>query len=414
MKLLCVGLNYEPEPTGIALYTAGLCEALTKQGHDVRVVTAAPYYPYWKTFSGHGGLRWRRSVEAGVRILRCPIYVPSRVTGLTRITHYLSFLITSFFPILWLAMRQRPDVIINVAPTLISTLPGLLAAKVFGGKSLIHVQDFEVEAAFATNQMASGSLAARLAMRFGDAVLRSHNLATTISPAMVARLNVKRAPRNDVYELRNWADIAAIIPKHSSTYRERWSIKTPNVVLYSGSIGRKQGLETAIEAAKMLDQRGDVTLIICGNGPYREALEEMALGVGCIQFHDLQPKDQLGELLNLATVHLLPQTRDAADLVLPSKLTNMLASGRAIIACADLGTGLALEIADCGILAEPEDPAALAAAITQLIDDPDMQRYLGKAARIRAETVWTGAATTENFLYWLGSATEAHSKTGAD
>lgn len=261
MKLLCVGLNYEPEPTGIALYTAGLCEALTKQGHDVRVVTAAPYYPYWKTFSGHGGLRWRRSVEAGVRILRCPIYVPSRVTGLTRITHYLSFLITSFFPILWLAMRQRPDVIINVAPTLISTLPGLLATKVFGGKSLVHIQDFEVEAAFATNQLASGSLAARLAMRFGDAVIRSHDLATTISPAMVARLNAKRAPRSDVYELRNWADIAAIFPKHSSTYRERWSIKTPNVVLYSGSIGRKQGLETVIEAARMLDQRGDVTLL---------------------------------------------------------------------------------------------------------------------------------------------------------
>lgn len=401
MKLLVVGLNYRPEPTGVAVYTAGLCEALAQKGIEIHVVTAAPYYPHWKTFANYGGLRWSRSVEAGVSIMRCPIYVPAQVNGLTRILHYLSFLITSCFPVLWLSLRHRPDVIINVAPTLIASLPGLIAAKLMGRKSLIHVQDFEVEAGFATAQMRSGSLAARLAMRFGDAVIRSHDLATSISSAMVTKLNCKRTPRNDAYELRNWADINSIFPLQSSYYRQHWSVTTPHIVLYSGSVARKQGLETIIEAARIMDERGDVTFIICGNGPYRSNLEKLAQTIKCIKFYDLQPKDQLGELLSLATVHLLPQKRGAADLVLPSKLTNMLASGRPVIAGADPGTGIAEELAGCGLLIEPENSVALAEAIARLVDDADTRNQLGLLARARAEKVWAKDPILERFLCWL-------------
>ena len=58
----------------------------------------------------------------------------------------------------------------------------------------------------------------------------------------------------------------------------------------------------------------------------------------------LQPADRLNELLNLADIHLLPQRADAADLVMPSKLTGMMASGRAVLATASPGTQLATVI----------------------------------------------------------------------
>lgn len=403
-SFLVVGLNYQPEPTGTGVYTAGLCEALSERGHEVSVVTAAPYYPYWKTYVGFRGLRWRDTVEVGVRVLRCPIYVPSRVTGLTRILHYLSFLVTSGLPVLWRAFRQRPEVIMNVAPTLVSALPGLLAARMFGAKSLIHIQDFEVEAGFATDQMVSGSLAARLAMRFSDAMIRAHDLATSISPAMVAKLNAKRTPRCDAYELRNWADISAVVPQETSQFREEWAIQTPFVAIYSGSIARKQGLESLIDAARLLAHRGDVTLIICGNGPYRAELEMKAAGMVNVQFHDLQPKERLGELLSLATVHLLPQKRGAADLVLPSKLTNILASGRPAVVGADPDTGLALEVANCGIAVEPDNPVAIAGAVSRLLDDFELRHRLGVAARERALAIWARDSIIDRFLEWLNVA----------
>ena len=404
MNFLVVGLNYQPEPTGTGIYTAGLCEALSERGHDVSVVTAAPYYPYWKTYAGSGGLRWQDNIEAGVRVLRCPIYVPSRITGLTRILHYFSFLLTSSLPVLWRAVRQRPDVIINVAPTLVSALPGLLAARMVGAKSLVHIQDFEVEAGLATDQLVNGSLAARLAMHFGDATIRAHELATSISPAMVAKLNAKRAPRCDAYELRNWADISAVVPQETSQFREEWAIQTPFVAIYSGSIARKQGLESLIDAAMLLAHRGDVTFIICGNGPYRAELEAKAAGMVNVQFRDLQPKERLGELLSLATVHLLPQKRGAADLVLPSKLTNILSSGRPAVVGADPDTALALEVADCGIAVDPENPVAMAEAVSRLLDDPELRHRLGAAARERALSIWAREPIIDRFLEWLHQA----------
>src|SRR3546814_2199334 len=124
-----------------------------------------------------------------------------------------------------------------------------------------------------------------------------------------------------------------------------------------------------IEVARQLAHRKDLTLIICGNGPNRAVLEATAQHVDNLLFHDLQPKERLNDLLNLATIHLLPQKADAADLLLPSKLTNMLASGRPVVAGTAPHTGLAREMAACGLAVVPELPAAMAGAICTLMDE---------------------------------------------
>lgn len=403
MKFLVIGLNYNPEPTGTAVYTSELCQALVALGHQVQVVCAAPYYPQWRTYAGYRGFRWSRTVEGGVSVWRCPIYVPATVTGVKRIAHYISFFLAALVPALWSARRGRPDFVINIAPTLIAAPAGLLAARLCGAETLLHVQDFEVEAGIATGQMAASNRISRLAIRFGDAMIRAHDRVTSISSAMVLKLNSKRAPRADAYQLRNWADIAKVVPAPSSPYREQWAITTPHVALYSGSIARKQGLEMLVEVARLLASRDDITFVICGNGPYRDELEQKMIGLANIQFHDLQPRESLGALLNLATIHLLPQKRDAADLVLPSKLTNMLASGRPVIAGAACGTGLAEEIHGCGIATEPENVEAMAEAIVTLLDDPELHAQLGYAARQRAEAAWAQEPIIAQFLAWLVS-----------
>lgn len=403
MKFVVVGLNYSPEPTGTAVYTTDLCRSLAARGHQVQVICAPPYYPQWKTHDGFDGIRWSQTMDEGVAIWRCPIYVPATVTGAKRILHYVSFFLSAFVPIFWSALRQRPDVIITVAPTLIVAPAALLAARLTGALSLLHVQDFEVEAGFATGQMEANSTVAQLAMRFGDAVIRAHHRVTSISPAMVRKLDEKRAPRADAFQLRNWADINSVVPRDTSSYRALWGITTPHVALYSGSIARKQGLEMLIETARLLAPRSDISFVICGNGPYRAELERTSRDLTNVHFRDLQPKEKLGDLLNLATIHLLPQKRDAADLVLPSKLTNILASGRPVVAGAAPGTGLAEEISGCGIAVEPENAEKMAGAILQLIDDPIQYAALSHAARARAEVAWAREPIITQFIDWLSA-----------
>jgi colanic acid biosynthesis glycosyl transferase WcaI len=87
----------------------------------------------------------------------------------------------------------------------------------------------------------------------------------------------------------------------------------------------------------------------------------------------------------MADIHLLPQSPDAADLVLPSKLSGMLASGRPVIATCRSGTEISGIVSQCGIVVEPEDGSNLARAIVKLADDPQLRFELGRHARTFAE-----------------------------
>ena len=147
LSCLIYGINYYPELTGIGKYTGEMGAWLSERGHDVQVVTAPPYYPEWRIGEGYSG-RWFRSERlAGGRVLRCPLWVPPQPGGLKRLVHLLSFALSSIPALLW-SLRRRPDVIIVVAPAIFCAPAAWLAARLSGAKCWLHIQDFEVEAAF--------------------------------------------------------------------------------------------------------------------------------------------------------------------------------------------------------------------------------------------------------------------------
>jgi colanic acid biosynthesis glycosyl transferase WcaI len=392
MKILFLGLNHAPEEIGIGLYSGDMTRAWARAGHDVRVIAAAPYYPAWKVFDGYAGKGWARSTEEGVDVTRCPIYVPQKPSGVKRVVHHLSFLAAALPPMLKAAIGGKPDIVFTVAPSLIAAPLAWLAARLSGAKCWLHVQDFEMEAALVTGLVNKGGLAGRLGPWFERTVIGLFDYASSISPQMCAKLIEKGVPKERTYELRNWADLAAIRPFEGvSPYRAEWGIKTPHVALYSGNIANKQGIEVVLEAARLLYHRKDLTFVVCGQGPNRAALEAAAGGLENIQFHDLQSRERLNELLGMASVHLMPQLAGAADLVLPSKLTNMLASGRPVVATADPGTGLGDEVQGCGLLTPPGSAVEFARGIETLLDDPGLSARYAHEARTRAEDRWSKA-----------------------
>ncbi|WJS99231.1 WcaI family glycosyltransferase [Novosphingobium humi] len=395
LRLAIVGLNYAPEEIGIARYTTDMAKALAARGAQVEVISGKPYYPAWFVEpEWRGG--WRRSVEDGVSITRCPFYVPRKPGGLKRILHLASFTLSALSPALALGMKRRdkrPQAVFCIAPSLLSVPVAWVLARLSGASLWVHVQDFEVEAAFATGLVGSGGAAARLARWVENRMLGLADIASSISPQMCERLVAKGITADRVVEVRNWADVNTEFcsPQHSP-YRQEWGIGQRKVCLYSGNIANKQGIEILIEAARLLRHRADIQFVICGQGPNRVRLEELARGLDNVMLHDLQPMARMGELLGLAQVHLLPQIPGAADLVLPSKLTNMLASGRPVVATAEPGTGLYDEVDGCGLAVAPGDAAGLAHAIERLIDEPEMAARFGVEARKRAQERWSQAA----------------------
>ncbi len=399
MKLLILGLNYSPEPIGIGPYTAGLAEALAEAGHDIRVVTSHPYYPAWRRQEGYPRVAYRREKHRGVRIIRCPLYVPAKPSGVKRILHHLSFAATASIPAIWLGIRWRPDLVLTIAPSLLSSPIARWAARPSGAATWLHIQDFEIEAAFATGLLDPKSRSGRLALAFQRWTMRGFDIFSSISPQMCARLYGLGIPNAQIVEFRNWADLSSVsVLDRPSVYRDEWNITTPHVALYSGNISNKQGIDLVVEAARLLKERHDITFVICGNGAQRASLEASAAGMDMIRFHDLQPRERLGELVGLATIHLLPQLAGAADLVLPSKLTNILASGRPVVATAMPDTGLAKEVEGCGVVTPPGDAASFANAIVALADNPALRTQLGAVARQRAERRWSKTAIVNRLI----------------
>ena len=105
-----------------------------------------------------------------------------------------------------------------------------------------------------------------------------------------------------------------------------------------------------------------------------------------VRFLPLQPADALNDLLNLADIHLLPQLAGAADLVMPSKLTGIMASGRAVLATADAGSQVAAVLEGRGIITPSGDAQGFAGALISLAENPALRRKLGEAARKYAIT----------------------------
>lgn len=397
LKVLVVGLNYAPDFIGIPKYTTELCEDLVRRGHAVEIVTAPPYYPAWRIPAEYRG-GWRSELRNGVKVIRCPLYVPNQPSGLKRLLHHISFAASSLPAAVGAAFRFRPDVVFAVAPSLMSAPAALLTAKLVRAKSWLHIQDFEVDAAFELGMLKGGN-SRRWAERLESGLLRAFDRVSTISESMRRLLLRKGVNDEAALEVRNWVDVDTIRvwPSSDTAYRRELKIPRDHVVaLYSGNMAGKQGLEVLGEVARILEVDGEkVTLLLCGQGPLRGVLEAACADRKNVRFLDLQPIDQLPELLATADIHMLPQRAEAADLVLPSKLTGMLASGRPVVAMAEPGTGLALEVEGCGILVQPGDAAAMASAISHLAKAPDECKNYGLNARRRAERRWQRSAVID-------------------
>jgi colanic acid biosynthesis glycosyl transferase WcaI len=277
-------------------------------------------------------------------------------------------------------------VVLTVEPTLMSAVAGLMTARIAEAVAWLHVQDFEVDAAFQLGLLDSEGRSRSMAEMVERRTMRGFDHISTVSEKMMQRLPEKGIPVEKTVMFPNWVDTDAIAPLEGpSRLRRQLGLGSDRVVLmYAGNMGMKQGLELLPLLAQEFAPDPRIHFLFCGDGAYHAQLAGMLRGAANVTMLPLQPFDRLNDLLNTADIHLLPQRPDAADLVMPSKLTGMLASGRPVIATAAQGTQVAIALGSCGITVPPLDKPALFAAVRMLADTPAMRRALGVAARAHA------------------------------
>lgn len=393
--MLVHGLNYAPEPVGVGKYTAEMAEGLALRGFDVRVVTARPYYPWWRAAPKSAGWAWREE-RSGVRVQRCPLHVPAEPGGLSRVAHLASFAVSSL-PVLTMNLAWRPQVVLAVAPTLACAPAALALARVCGAAAWLHVQDLELDLSQAMELIPGGPLGkAGLALAHGleRLLLTRFDRVSAVSRSMGLALERKGVQPERISLLPNWADLEVFKPiermEGQGVLRSMLGVEPGRrIVLYAGSMGRKQDLDLAALAARLLvqEERADAPLFVfCGQGPELERLAQDHGDVPNLRFLPLQPEATHAAMLAEADAHLLPQRPGADGRCMPSKLVSILACGGPVVATAAPGSELARVVNEAGgQVVQHADAESLANNVAGLLADNDMHQTARTAARGYAE-----------------------------
>lgn len=392
-RILVYGVNYAPEPTGTGKYTGEMAAWLAARGHQVDVIAAPPHYPTWEvdpTYLAKG-----RHVEHlnGVRVWRAPLFVPraEHAGARNRIWMETSYTLSAFrYWMPAITRRESYDVVIAVTPPLqIGVYPALysLLRRI---PWVLHVQDLQVDAALRLGLLRPGPMG-RILYALESQLLRRASAVSTISDGMRQRIVAKGVQESRAWVVPNWADIKFVRPfSRLNAFRRLLGIADDDVlILYAGNMGEKQGLELILQAADRLRSEPGVRLVMVGDGVARKRLMRLAseMSLSNVLCLPVQPLEQLPEMLAAGDVHLVVQKREAADLVMPSKLTNILAAGRPVVATAEPGTALYEVVAGHGVgsAVPPGDAVALTEAVRALIRAPALREQMGRKARDYAE-----------------------------
>jgi colanic acid biosynthesis glycosyl transferase WcaI len=373
MKLLLKSLNYAPELTGIGKYNGEMCNAFVEKGIDVTAIVAPPYYPEWKVSPGYRKFFYKKTKVDGVKLIRCPLYVPNDVTTIKRLIHLCSF---SFTAALAMATQlfNRPNVVMLVQPTLFCAPFALIFAKLVGAKTIMHIQDFEVDAMFGLAMVGEGRIA-KVVKGLESWLLKRFDAVSTISYSMIEIAKAKGVDASKIIYFPNWSDTEFVTPNSDgAALKEEWDFNpSDKIIMYAGNIGHKQGLEIVLEAAEYFHEQTDIKFVLVGAGAYTETLIELSakLMLTNVYFKPLQPWENVPQMLALADIHLVVQKKGAADAVLPSKLTNILSAGGHALVTAEPHTELgAIAAKHEGIFhcVEPENVTAFIDGITHLLN----------------------------------------------
>lgn len=394
-SILLIGYNYSPEPTGIGKYSGEMIEWLAESGYACTVITTYPYYPYWKVQEPYRNNRFwfkteNQSFPSGgsIKVIRCPVYVPIKPSGIKRIILDFTFLFASAFPLFFLLFKKKKAMVMAVAPSFLIGLPAVVYKFFKRSKFDYHIQDMQIEAARDLGMIKS-KLLVNCLFKIEGFIMNRADVVSSISDGMMLKL--KEKCNRDIYFFPNWADVKNFHPiDDKAKIKKEFGFEPEDkIILYSGAIGQKQGLEAILQAADYFKSRNEVKFIICGSGPYKTTLESMAKSMELhnAHFFPLQPLEKFNAFLNLAQVHLVIQKADASDLMMPSKLTAILAVGGLALITANKGAGLHTLVSNhgVGIVVDAENQHALNQGIAFGMLESAENNLIRKSSREYAE-----------------------------
>lgn len=366
------------------------CEFLAARGHDIQVCTGLPYYPDWKIDPAYQRKSWTRETVNGVTILRSSLWVPSRVTSVKRILHEASFIAASLVRAF---SAQKPDLLVIESPPLGLACVAVLLSRAWRIPYIFDVMDLQPDAAAELGMLKPGKLL-NLLYRTEFMAYRHARRVTTLTPEMAERIITKGIPESKVTVCSLPATQAAFdvfTSREGGNFRAQHGITDKLVVLHSGNMGVKQGLDVVLRAAEKLRSE-NMEFLLVGSGADRPRLEALchSMSLRNVRFLPVLPDAEFAACLAAADVALVTQQKSVSDILFPSKTVTYLAAGKPVVASVNAESRVAQTIceAEAGEVIAAEDAEALAAQLHAAKENPSLLKRWSESAHAYARNKW--------------------------
>lgn len=389
-KQITILSYYSPEElTGIGKYNGEMIDWLL--GRDIKVVnfSSVPFYPYWRIYKGYKNRLYTKKTSKNYVDIRSWVYIPRSPGALKKIISELTyFLSLSLSLLVNLKSLRRSRLTIVILPPFFLPLMPLIFKLFIKTKILCHVQDLQVDAALELKLLPEWLC--KFLEKFEKWQMNNVNYLSTISEGMRQKM-IKKKLNKKIFLMPNWSNIELVkpIPNDYWLHQHLGLPMSKRLIVYSGNIGEKQGLELILKVAQMFRENEVFEFVILGEGLYNQRLSQLSkeLNLKNLTLGSLVPKDKISQMLNSSFIQLVIQKPEGADSFLPSKLTNILAAGCASIVTANEGTTLydLMKPNMVSYIIEPESIDGLKNAILEIYNNEKLRLMLMLNARKWAE-----------------------------
>jgi glycosyltransferase involved in cell wall biosynthesis len=370
---------YYPEDSATGYYVTKTAEALAAT-HEVSVLSAQP------TYRARGTKAPAYELLNNVRVHRCAATTLNKDVLTFRFVNLFTISMSLFFNAVR-SVRQGDLVLVVTNPP---TLPfvAFMACKLRRARLILRIEDVYPDAMIAAGMVRTGSVVVRMLNFMHRSLYRNVDRVIVLGRDML-RLVQKKLQRNagHVTIITNWADSDEITPleRNENPLLQKLGLTKKFVVQYSGNMGRTHDLEGLVQCARMLESEQAIHFLFIGTGAKEVWLRRTTreLGLRNVTILPPQPRADLAQSLNACDLAVISFVEGMAGVSVPSRMYNILAAGKPILAVADADSELALVVQEerVGWLVRPASPDRTAQAILEAFSSPALLSEMSKRAR---------------------------------
>ena len=372
MRILLLNEYFPPDTAATAVMAAAVADELSEP-HAVTVLCGRPSYD---PSERHPFYLLRRERRGPVRVERVGSTTFPRFRMAKRIWNYLSYVALSVPRALFIPT----DLVVAMTDPPFEGIVGALVAGLKRRPFVYNIRDLYPEMVL-LSQIARPSWWVRLWERLHRWALGRATRVIVLGEDTRERIVAKGIDPARVVVVRDGTRGNPHLAPQDHPVSQEIRSGYPFVVLHAGNLGFYGAWDTIIKAAGMLPHEG-VGFIFVGEGAMRPQVEAAAHGIPSIKFMPFRPPEEVPYVLAAGDLHVITVKRGLEGVVVPSKLYSTLAAGRPILAVAPENCDAArvVDRLGCGVVVDPDDPAAVAAAVRELSADRPRLARMGERA----------------------------------